>query len=122
MKVLIVDDEENIRKFLAITLKAEGHEVLSAANGEEAIEIARSELPEAIFLDIRMPEIDGWEVLRRLRKNEKTKKIPVIFLTALPPSQSNLATSHILEADAFITKPIDPKEVSLALKKVFERS
>ena len=77
MKVLVVDDEENIRKFLVITLKAEGHEVLSAANGEEAIEIAQSELPEAIFLDIRMPKIDGWEVLRRLRKNEKTRTRPL---------------------------------------------
>jgi DNA-binding response OmpR family regulator len=122
MKVLVVDDDESIRKFLEVTLKAEGHEAFSAQNGEEAVQLAKSELPDAILLDIRMPEIDGWEVLRRLRKDERTKKIPVIFLTAMPPSQSNLATSHILNADAYITKPIDPEEVSLILKKILKKS
>jgi CheY-like chemotaxis protein len=77
-KVLVVDDEQEIRDLLANFLSTEGYEVIVAANGEEAIELAKRENPQLILLDIEMPGVDGIETCKRLKAEEKTQHIPVI--------------------------------------------
>ena len=81
-KILVVDDEVYILHILDFSLGAEGFDVLTANNGEEAIAKAVQELPDLIVLDIMMPVLDGYETLRRLKREPKTKDIPVILLTA----------------------------------------
>ena len=81
-KVLVVDDEREIRDLVANFLSTEGYEVIVAANGEEAIELAKRENPQLILLDMEMPGVDGIETCKRLKAEEKTQHIPVIMVTA----------------------------------------
>ena len=81
-KILVVDDEVNITQILEFSIGADGYEVITAANGEEAIDKARREQPDLIILDIMMPRIDGYEACRILKANPLTKSIPVVLLTA----------------------------------------
>jgi len=80
--VLVVDDESTIRDLLNIFLPTKGLKVILAANGEEALELAKKNIPKIILLDIKMPGIDGMETCRRLRAEEQTRYIPVIMVTA----------------------------------------
>jgi CheY-like chemotaxis protein len=111
-KILVVDDEQSVLELLKVNLTADGYEVLTASDGKEAIMKAQSEEPSLIFLDVKMPEMNGWEVLRILRADERTRNIPVVLITALPESISNQLTSHILKADGFLNKPFDPEKIT----------
>ncbi len=82
-KVLVVDDEQDLRDAISTALAYEGFEVVSARDGEEGLALAESQLPDLILLDIMMPKIDGIEMLRRMRSTEWGKKIPVIVMTML---------------------------------------
>ncbi len=82
-RVLVVDDESDVRLIARLSLQAGGHEVIEARTGEEALQMLEDgEPPDAILLDIRMPGIDGWEVLRRLRRSPSLDKLPVVVFTA----------------------------------------
>lgn len=83
VKILIVDDDETLCNMYAERLKASQYQVETASNGRKGLEMAKDYLPDLILLDIMMPKMDGYEALKELRKDEKTKKIPVILLTAL---------------------------------------
>jgi CheY-like chemotaxis protein len=82
-KILVVDDEWELRNLLTEFLTGEGYDVIQASNGEEALELAEKEEPQVILLDVKMPGIDGIEVCRRLKEEDKTRFIPVIMVTAL---------------------------------------
>jgi diguanylate cyclase (GGDEF)-like protein len=105
-RVLIVDDDEDIRAYLEVTLELARFQVLQAANGEQGLEIARDEQPDLVVLDVMMPGLDGLEVLRRLRADVRTNHLPVILLTARAQAQD---TIEGLErgADDYVTKPFD---------------
>jgi two-component system, OmpR family, alkaline phosphatase synthesis response regulator PhoP len=114
-KVLVVDDEEQIRELLREFLIGAGYEVLVAANGEEAIEVAQRERPHLILLDIRMPELDGVETCVRLKTHEKTRSIPVIIATAFGDT---LAEALDAGADDFLSKPFQLEEIGLRIKSL----
>ena len=115
-KILVVDDETDIRDLLKNFLATEGYDVILAADGEAAMRLAAEENPDVIILDIRMPGIDGIETCRRLRANKGTSRIPVIVATAL---RDALMESLEAGADDFVTKPFHLVELSLRLKAVF---
>src|ERR671939_1648187 len=81
-KVLVIDDEAPIRLLCRVNLEAEGMDVLEAADGPAGLEKARDESPDVVLLDVMMPGIDGWRVAEQLLESEKTREIPIIFLTA----------------------------------------
>ncbi len=108
--VLVVDDEENIRKILAYNLQLHGIEVYQAENGLKGIEIAREKKPDVIILDWMMPEMDGMEVLSELEKDEGTKDIPVIMLTA-KKMMNDVGAALLKGANDYIIKPFEPEEV-----------
>jgi len=81
-KVLVVDDEESIRKLVRVNLIARGFQVLTAADGEDALKLANLECPDLILLDIMMPGMSGWDVLTTLKADQKLRGIPVIVMTA----------------------------------------
>ncbi len=105
--VLIADDEPGIRNLLRITLNLDGIRLIEAANGVEAIALARAAHPDVILLDVRMPCLDGFEVCRRLRADPETATSYIIILTRLDQPDSR-STMREIGADAYLSKPFSP--------------
>lgn len=105
-KILVVDDEEHIVMILKDSLEFGGFQVMTAYNGEEAMEAVAKEKPDLLVLDIGMPKMDGWEVCRRLKAQESTRQIPIIILTAYAHATDE-QKGKSLGADRFIKKPCD---------------
>jgi two-component system, OmpR family, alkaline phosphatase synthesis response regulator PhoP len=120
VKILIVDDEEDILELLEYNLEKDNFRVLKAANGEEAIEIARREKPEMILLDIMMPRMDGVETCRRLRELPDGKEPFIVFLTARSEEYSEIAGLEA-GADDYVTKPIKPRLLVARIQAIFRR-
>jgi DNA-binding response OmpR family regulator len=115
--ILIVEDEESIASFVSMYLQEEGYKVISAANGEDGLARAGDGAPELVILDIMLPDIDGFEVCRRLRQDSD---IPIIMLTARDTSTDKVVGLE-LGADDYITKPFDPRELVARVKSVLRR-
>ena len=109
-KILVVDDEVYILHILDFSLGAEGYEVITAADGEEAIEKARTERPDLVVLDIMMPKVDGFEACRRLKGDPETNQIPVILLTAKGREVDRQMGIEV-GADDYIIKPFSPTKL-----------
>jgi DNA-binding response OmpR family regulator len=114
-KILVVDDEWELRNLLTEFLTGEGYDVIQASNGEEALELAEKEEPQVILLDVKMPGIDGIEVCRRLKEEDKTRFIPVIMVTAL---EDRDVDAFVEGADDFVTKPFILIELSFRLRSM----
>ena len=115
MKALIVDDNTNDRKLLRIYLEKHGYSVVEAENGKAGLRAAASELPDLIVSDVLMPEMDGFRMLRELRKGAVTRGIPFIFHSAVYTDAKDEALAKSLGADAFIVKPKEPDQFWLEL-------
>lgn len=109
-KILVVDDEINITQILEFSIGSEGYQVITASNGEEAIDVARKEQPNLIILDIMMPKIDGYEACRILKANPLTKNIPVILLTA-KGRDIDKRLGYEVGATDYIIKPFSPTQL-----------
>lgn len=118
--VLIVDDEEDILEFVSYNLSKEGYNILTAANGKEALSIALEHRPELIILDIMMPGMDGIEVCHQLRENKDLNNTLIVFLSARNESFTQVSA---LEAggDDYITKPIKPNVLKSRVKAIIRR-
>ncbi len=117
-RILVVDDEPRMIGFIRMNLELEGHQVVEAHNGLEALEIIRTQLPDVILLDVMMPELDGFETLRMLRE---FSSIPVIMLTA-KGDENDKVYGLELGADDYVTKPFGPRELSSRIKAVMRRA
>jgi DNA-binding NarL/FixJ family response regulator len=113
-KILIVEDEPQMRKNMATVLKMEGFQVATAVDGRDGVETARRELPALILCDVMMPKLDGYGVLAELRADEKTARIPFIFLTA-KGEKADLRHGMNLGADDYLTKPADIDDLLRAI-------
>lgn len=116
-RILIVDDDPEILGMLGLRLGKRGYEVLTAADGEAALEVARSELPALIILDVMMPNMNGWEVARTLRQEESTRAIKIVILTAIGESVNEM-TSPLYGVDAYVDKPFSFDELEATLAKL----
>jgi len=114
-KVLIVDDESSMVSVLQRHVSNAGYEFVSASNGQEALEKIEKEEPDLVLLDLVMPGMNGFETCRRIRENEKTKKLPVLIITALR-GQSDSAAATASGANEFIVKPIDGADLAKRLR------
>lgn len=119
-KVLVVDDEEPILELLRYNLEKNGYEVKTAADGFEALEIARKFTPDVVLLDVMMPRMDGVETCRRLRENPALQKTFIVFLTARSEEYSEIAAFDV-GADDYITKPIKPRALMSRINALFRR-
>ncbi len=117
-KVLIVDDEEIIRKFLRINLLKLGYEVKEAIDGVQALEQLGNDNYDLLICDILMPNKDGWQVLKEMRSNPKTKDIPVIVLTA-KNEDTDMFKGYDLGANYYMTKPFTKEQLLFGLKMMF---
>lgn len=116
-RVLVVDDEPRMIGFIRMNLELEGHQVIEAHNGLEALDAVRTQLPDIVILDVMMPELDGFETLRMLRE---FSDIPVIMLTA-KGDENDKVYGLELGADDYVTKPFGPRELSSRIKAVMRR-
>lgn len=115
-KVMVVDDENDVVALIKFMLEKDGHEVVTATNGREALEKVEGAKPDVIILDIMMPEIDGYTVNTRLQENEKTLSIPVIILTAKGQMRDLFALGT--NVVAFMEKPFDPKGLRDKIREI----
>jgi two-component system, OmpR family, alkaline phosphatase synthesis response regulator PhoP len=118
-KVLIVDDEQSIRLVCRVNLDSAGFETLEAADGAEALALARSERPDLILLDIMLPTLDGWLVADELARDEATREIPILFLSARS-EHADLRRGYELGGIGYITKPFDAVELPQIVSRTLE--
>ncbi|MCX5687872.1 MAG: response regulator [Candidatus Omnitrophica bacterium] len=119
-RILIVDDEEDILNVLRFRLEANNYEVLSASDGQEGLNKARSEKPNLIILDLMLPKLDGYKVCRMLKFDESYKAIPIIIFTARA-QKNDEELGMEMGADAYIAKPFEPAILLGKIKELLEK-
>ncbi len=114
-----MDDERPVLTVIETNLKIEGYDVLTAENGVEALQMIREHHPDCVLLDINMPEMDGWEVLDRMRADPELAGTPVVMLTALADDAS-ISRGWEYDIQFYLTKPFEPDELLEVVKRVLE--
>ena len=120
LRVLVADDDEGLRQLMRLVLRSAGFEVIEAVNGLDALARARDCNPAVILLDVMMPGMDGLEVCRDLKSDQRFDGVPVIFVTAMDDLQHRTASKE-LGVDDYIKKPIGPRELVARVRCVMER-
>ncbi len=120
-KVLIVDDEPGVRE-LVNRILSKSYAVLEAQDGAEAVDMSRSQKPDIILMDMMMPKVDGLTACYLIKKDEATKKIPVVMITAVGFDLNKKLSQDIMGADGYITKPFTPKDLQTAIDQFFGES
>ena len=118
--ILAADDDPDIRELVAFRLERSGYTVLQAADGEEALALALEHTPDLAVLDVMMPKMDGFEVVRRLRAEEATKRMPIIMLTARA-QDSDVEEGFESGADDYLRKPFSPQELRARVQAILGR-
>ncbi|OGO37497.1 MAG: two-component system response regulator [Chloroflexi bacterium RBG_16_57_11] len=116
-RILIADDERDIRELITFILTFAGHEVFPTTNGEEAYQMAIQIIPDLIVLDVRMPRMTGYEVCEQIKLNSSTREIPVVFLSA-KGQESEVKMGIDVGAEEYILKPFSPEELIERVKSV----
>ncbi|MFN8776012.1 MAG: response regulator transcription factor [Flavobacteriales bacterium] len=119
-KILLVDDEQDILDLIAYNLEREGYEVMTAPNGRKALQLALSNIPDLVLLDVMMPEMDGMETCREMRDNPNLRNVRIAFLTARNEDYSQIA-GFDAGADDYISKPIKPRVLVSRVKALLRR-
>ncbi len=119
-KILVVDDEPPIMRLMEFILARHGHTMLTAVNGEEALERAYAHAPDLILLDIMMPRIDGYEVARTLRADPQFARMPIIMLSA-KAQEEDIQKGMEVGVDAYITKPFSPDHLVQVVQEQMDR-
>lgn len=120
-KILVIDDDSAINELIKINLELVGYKVLQALDGIKGFALAKQELPNAIILDVMMPEVDGYTVAQRIRQNPSTKDTPILMLTALSQLQDKIVGFDI-GVDDYLTKPFEMEELRVRLRALLKRS
>ena len=119
-RVLVADDDENLLAIVSYRLERSGYVVIAANDGEEAVRLALAERPDLAVLDVMMPKLDGYEVTRRLRQHEQTRRMPVILLTARA-QEADVARGFEAGADDYVRKPFSPQELRARVHAILGR-
>ena len=120
MRVLVIDDEAPIRLLCRVNLEAERMEVLEAGDGPTGLEKARNEEPDVVLLDVMMPGLDGWQVAEELLSDERTRSIPIVFLTARAEVRDRARGLDLGGID-YVTKPFNPTELAPLIRELVHR-
>lgn len=121
LKILVVDDEPDVSSLLSLLLKSKGYDVITAADGQEALEKARKEGPDLILLDVMLPKLDGYRVARMLKFDEKFSHIPIVMLTA-KIQEKDKKIGLEMGADDYVTKPFDTMNLMNRVKEILDKS
>lgn len=121
VKVLVAEDSSTVRNLVTARLRADGYEVIEAADGEEALRLAREDDPDLLVLDKVMPKLDGFEVIRALRDIPRTSSVPIVMLTERT-NEEDVLGGLSLGVDDYMPKPFSPHELSARVKRALARS
>lgn len=119
-KILIAEDEPDIRELVAFTLRFAGYEVVTAANGEEAVQMAVKEMPDLALMDVRMPRMTGYDACRAMKSNPELKDIPVVFLSA-KGQETEIATGIEAGAEEYLLKPFAPDQLTERVRAILTK-
>lgn len=119
-QILIVDDEEHIILTLKLRLEHLGYDVITAADGQEGLDTARSHHPDLIILDVMMPKMDGYKVCKLLKFDENFQSTPIILLSALS-QQADIDLAMEIGADTYLTKPFDSQELTQTIERLLAK-
>ncbi len=119
-KILIAEDERDIRDLITFTLQFAGYEVVAAVNGEEALNLARNEIPDLILMDVRMPRMTGYEACSAIKADPKLKDVPVIFLSA-KGQEAEIQTGLQAGAEEYLLKPFAPDQLTQRIQAVLQK-
>lgn len=120
-KILVVDDDLAINELIKVNLELAGHEVFQAYDGVTGFALCKQEQPSLVILDVMMPEVDGFTVAQRIRKNEKTKNIPILMLTALSQLDDKVNGFNI-GVDDYLVKPFEMEELQVRVRALLKRA
>ncbi len=118
-KILVVDDERHIVRLVQVNLEKVGYQVVTAYDGVEALEQVTKERPDMIILDVMMPRMDGFEVLKKLQADPQTRDIPVIMLTA-KAQDADIFRGWSSGVSSYLTKPFNPRELLTFVQRIFQ--
>jgi DNA-binding response OmpR family regulator len=118
--ILIADDDPDILALVSFRLERAGYEVVQARNGEEAVQVALARRPDLAVIDVMMPRIDGYEATRQLRRQEETRRMPIILLTARV-QEEDIARGFDAGADDYVRKPFSPQELGSRVQAALGR-
>jgi CheY-like chemotaxis protein len=119
-KILIAEDERDIRDLIAFTLRFAGYEVLTANNGEEAVQMTQKEMPDLVLTDVRMPKMTGYEACRLIKADPTTKHIPVVFLSA-KGQEAEVQNGLAAGADEYLLKPFAPDQLTRKVAEILDK-
>ena len=118
--VLVADDDPDILALVTFRLERAGYDVVAANDGEQALQLALAQPPDLAVLDVMMPKLDGYEVTTRLRQNERTRRMPIILLTARV-QEADIARGFEVGADDYVKKPFSPQELGARVQAILGR-
>ena len=116
-KILVAEDERDIRDLITFTLNYAGHQVVSVSNGEEAVEAALREMPDMILMDVRMPKMTGYEACQKIKANKDIRHIPIVFLSA-KGQDAEIRTGLDAGATEYLLKPFAPMELTVRVNEL----
>ncbi len=119
-KILIAEDEPDIRELVAFMLRFAGYEVLAASNGEEAVQAATREIPDLILMDVRMPRMTGYDACRLMKANPELQDVPVVFLSA-KGQESEIQSGLDAGAEEYLLKPFSPDELTNRVRSILSK-
>ena len=117
--VLAVDDEKHIVRLVQVNLQRGGYDVVTASDGKQALDMIEANPPDMVISDVMMPQMDGFELLKRLKQNPVTRELPIIMLTA-KAMDSDVYEGWRAGADVYLTKPFNPQELLMWVRRIFE--
>ena len=120
--ILCIEDEPEMIDLIRLILGRRGFEVKGANGGVEGLQMIRQEMPDLVLLDLMMPDMDGWEVYQQMKADERTKRIPVIVVTAKAQSIDKVLGLHIAKVDDYIAKPFSPQDLMNSVEKVLNKT
>lgn len=120
-RILVVDDNPEVRSVIRMILEKEGHNVEEAINGPKALEMVRENKPDLILLDVMMPEVDGWKVAKTLKEDAMLKDIPICMLTVKSSTLDALMSMDYAHADWHLSKPVDRKELLRVINELLAK-
>ncbi len=120
-KILVIDDDTAINELIKVNLELEGHQVIQAYDGIKGFALCKQELPALVILDVMMPDVDGFTVAQRIRKNDETKDIPILMLTALSQLNDKVNGFNI-GVDDYLVKPFEMQELEVRVRALLKRT
>lgn len=120
-KILVIDDDNAINELIKVNLELEGHQVIQAYDGIKGFALCKQELPALVILDVMMPDVDGFTVAQRIRKNNETKDIPILMLTALSQLNDKVNGFNI-GVDDYLVKPFEMQELEVRVRALLKRT